>query len=141
MSPDVEPIIRCLYGSFPDKVTEKVDWVNMEKEAQQSGNNLSPMVETDEESWHKCLEITLAVFEEKLRVKAEAKAKAAEAEAKAAEAEARAKAEAKAKAKAGAKAKAKAGAAAAAKNKLPAPSAVSGSTKRPAVGFSSGPRL
>lgn len=50
----------------------------MEEEARLSGNDCAPMVETDEESWSRCLSVALDVFEANVKkAQAEAAAKAA----------------------------------------------------------------
>lgn len=52
----------------------------MELEAKLSGNNCALMVETDEDSWHRCLRVALELFEanlKKAQVEADAKAEAA----------------------------------------------------------------
>jgi hypothetical protein len=51
----------------------------MELEARLSGNDCAPMVETDEDSWQRCLSVALDVFEanvKKAQVEAAAKAAA-----------------------------------------------------------------
>ncbi|KAG2335748.1 hypothetical protein BDR05DRAFT_971464 [Suillus weaverae] len=70
-SPEIDPIIRSLYGSLPDKTSESIDWVTMDREAAQSGNAPAPMVETDEKSWRWCLRVALELLEANIK-KAEA---------------------------------------------------------------------
>ncbi|KAG2123858.1 hypothetical protein DEU56DRAFT_759888 [Suillus clintonianus] len=65
--PDIDPIIRSLYGSFPDQKTEILDDAAMKLEAKSSGNDYAPMVETDEDSWRRCLGVALELFEANLK--------------------------------------------------------------------------
>ncbi|KAG1890709.1 uncharacterized protein F5891DRAFT_986806 [Suillus fuscotomentosus] len=78
--PDIDPVIRSLYGSLPDQTTDILDYATMELEAKLSGNDCAPMVETDEDSWHNCLRVALELFEanvKKAQLEANAKAEAA----------------------------------------------------------------
>ncbi|KAG2362866.1 hypothetical protein BDR07DRAFT_1484226 [Suillus spraguei] len=74
LSSQIDPVVQSLYGLMPDKTREPVDWLTMEEEARMSGNPLSPIVETDEASWRRCLMITLETLE--IRIK-EAQARSA----------------------------------------------------------------
>ncbi|KAG1860107.1 hypothetical protein F4604DRAFT_1684482 [Suillus subluteus] len=62
-SPEINPIIRSLYGSLPNKTRENINWLKMDLESKQSGKDHSPMVEMDEKSWHRCLTIALELLE------------------------------------------------------------------------------
>ncbi|KAG1808891.1 uncharacterized protein BJ212DRAFT_1302792 [Suillus subaureus] len=62
-SSKIYPIIQSLYGSLPNKSSENINWLKMDLESKQSGNDHGPMVETDEKSWHRCLMITLELLE------------------------------------------------------------------------------
>jgi hypothetical protein len=144
-SPEIDPVIRSLYGSLPDQETEIVDFTKMEQEARLSGNDCGPMVETDEDSWRKCLTVALQLLETRIK-ETEAAAKAAaeaavklaaEAAAKLA-AEAAAKLAAEAAAKLATEAAAKAAAEAASSTPMQLDKLVPGSSKRPSVCFSSG---
>ncbi|KAG1838462.1 hypothetical protein DFJ58DRAFT_733835 [Suillus subalutaceus] len=73
MSPEIDPVIRSLYGSLPDETSESMDWLTMDQEATLSGNARAPMVETDVKSWRKCLRIALELLEANIQ-KAQAEA-------------------------------------------------------------------
>ncbi|KAG1771570.1 hypothetical protein EV702DRAFT_1201884 [Suillus placidus] len=66
-SPEIDPIIRSLYGSLPDKTSESIDWTTMDQEAAASGNARAPMVETDEKSWRWCLRVALELLEANIK--------------------------------------------------------------------------
>lgn len=58
--------MRALYGSLPNQTKARVDWSHMNREAELSGNERGPMVETDEKSWRRCLRIALKLLEDHL---------------------------------------------------------------------------
>ncbi|KAG2081869.1 hypothetical protein BD769DRAFT_1683595 [Suillus cothurnatus] len=72
-SPEVDPVMKSLYGRFPNKARACVDWSNMVREANLSGNGRAPIVETDERSWRRSLRIALKLLEDNIQ-KAEAEA-------------------------------------------------------------------